>query len=138
VNITCKISYTRDIVRKAIFETLPSFRVSTWKKRGWSKRNDLFSWFCQLWVKTLYHIAYIKNDSNSFEREISIFKIVNGQPKKVEDEDQKGVILLWDAVTWSNRHFWALSTTIDPCESRTWRKKTVYWQWEKASDTATG
>jgi len=43
VNITCKISYTRDIVRKATFEALPFFRVFQRKKRGWGKRNDLFS-----------------------------------------------------------------------------------------------
>jgi len=34
-------------------------------------------WFVQLWVKTLYHITYIKNGSNNFKRKISIFKIVN-------------------------------------------------------------
>jgi len=39
----CKISYIRDVVRKATLEVLLSFRVSTWKKRGWGKRNDLFS-----------------------------------------------------------------------------------------------
>jgi len=31
----------------------------------------------QLWIKTLYRTAHVKNGSNSFEREISTFKIVN-------------------------------------------------------------
>jgi len=30
---------------------------------------------------------------------------------------------LWNAATWSDCHFWALLTTIDSCEWRTWRKK---------------
>jgi len=38
VSITSKISYLHDIIRKAIFEALFSFRVSTWKKCGWSKK----------------------------------------------------------------------------------------------------
>jgi len=92
-------------------------------------------WFIQLWVKTLHRTCKSTckkwfqqfwernfNLQNS-ERNCCAFSGIRRAP-------------LWDAATWSDRHFWVLLTTIDPYEWRMWRKKTVYWQWEKVSDNA--
>jgi len=75
-NTTYKISCTRDVVRKATFEALLSFRVSTWKKVAEAKEMNYSDLYSFVW-KTLYRTAHVKNGSNSFEREISTFKIVN-------------------------------------------------------------
>jgi len=81
-------NYTRDVVQKTTFKALPSFRVSTWKKRSWSKRNDLFNFG---WKRCT---AHVKNDFNNFEREISTFKIVNALVNQKK----------WKTRSWSK--FW--------------------------------
>jgi len=65
-------------------------------------------------MKTLYRKAHVKNGSYSFEWEISTFKIVNALINQLVGSERRDS--LWDAATWSDRHFWVLPTTINPCE----------------------